>query len=161
MSTLIAYQSRHGCAGKVVEILKKQMPDDEVALADLGGKQGIDLTPYDTIIIGGSIYLGSLLKGVRKFCERNIQSLLCRRVGLFICCMNEGETARGQLETAFSAELRSHATALGLFGGELDFEKMGPLEKSIIGQVVGITASITRIDENAIRDFARKFAPRQ
>ncbi len=159
MSTLIIYMSKHGCAEKAARIINGHLADSDVSIIDLKTKAEIDLDRYDTIIIGGSIYLGSLQKGLRRFCEKNLPVLLTKRIGLFICCMNQGEAARKHYESVFVESLRSRAVAAGFFGGELDFEQLSLIEKSVLGQAVNITESVSRFDETAVRDFAAKFTP--
>ncbi len=157
MSTLVIYMSKHGCAGKAARIIRENLHDDDVTLVDLKTKPAIDLSRYDTIIIGGPVYLGSLQKGLRNFCDKNLPALLTKRIGLFICCMNQGDAACAHYESVFDASLRFRAVAAGIFGGELDFEHLSLIEKSVLGQVVNITASVSRFDEAAVREFAAKF----
>jgi len=157
MGTLIVYMSKHGCAEKAARIIAEALGGD-VTVVDLASKDPIDLSRYETVIIGGSIYLGSLQKGLRKFCEKNLSTLLTKRIGLFICCMNQNDAARKHYEAVYNESLRSRAAAAGIFGGELDFEKLSLIEKSVIAQVVNITASVSRFDEAAVREFAAKFS---
>lgn len=156
MGTLIVYMSKHGCAEKAARIIAEVLGGD-AAVVDLASKAPVDLSRYDTVIIGGSIYLGSLQKGLRKFCDKNLTQLLTKRIGLFICCMNQGDAARQHYEAVFDERLRSRAVAAGLFGGEIDFEDLSLLEKSILSQVINIAASVSRFDEAAVREFAAKF----
>jgi menaquinone-dependent protoporphyrinogen oxidase len=157
MSTIVIYMSKHGCAEKAARIIAEHLPGKDASIIDLKTKAGIDLERYDTVIIGGSIYLGSLQKGLRKFCDKNLPALLTKKIGLFICCMNQDDAARKHYESVFDESLRSRAVAAGIFGGELDFEKLSLIEKSVIGQVVNITASVSRFDEAVVREFAAKF----
>lgn len=157
MSTLIVYQSKYGCAEKAARIIQDSIADPDSALVDLKTMPDVDLSRYDTIIIGGSIYLGSLMRQLRKFIEKNLTALLTKRIGLFICCMNRGDAACGHYEAVFDPALRSRAVAAGIFGGELDFDKLTLIEKSIIGQVVNVTANVSRFDDSAVREFAKKF----
>lgn len=149
--------SKHGCAEKAALLIGESLSDREVDIVDLKRKMDVDLSRYDTVIVGGSIYLGSLQRGIRNFCSRNLAMLLEKRVGLFICCMNEGGAARAHYDAVFDGALRAHATAAGIFGGELDFGKLSLLEKSVIGQAVNITESCSRFDEKAVGEFTAKF----
>ena len=45
----------------------------------------LDVNVYDTIIIGGSVYVGKVSKTLRAFCESNLDTLLEKRVGVFLC----------------------------------------------------------------------------
>ncbi|HPV39931.1 MAG TPA: flavodoxin domain-containing protein [Spirochaetota bacterium] len=156
MGTLIVYMSKHGCAEKAARTIAEALGGD-AAVVDLASKAPVDLSRFDTVIIGGSIYLGALQRGLRKFCDKNLAQLLAKRIGLFICCMNQGDAARQHYESVFDGRLRSRAIAAGIFGGELDFDKLSLIEKSVIGQVINITVSVSRFDEGAVREFAAKF----
>ncbi|HOT45832.1 MAG TPA: flavodoxin domain-containing protein [Spirochaetota bacterium] len=156
MGTLIVYMSKHGCAEKAARIISESLADGDVTAVDLKSRADIDLSRYDTVIIGGSIYLGSIQKGLRKFCEKNLPELLTKRIGLFICCMNQDEAARKHYEAVFDEALRTHAAAAGIFGGELDFDQLSLLEKSVLSQAVNITESVSRFDKSAVRKFAAK-----
>jgi menaquinone-dependent protoporphyrinogen oxidase len=157
MSALIAYITRHGCAGKAAGMLKEHLTG-EITIVDLKKEKKPDLSPYDTVIVGGSIHAGRLQKGVMKFLERNREALLEKRLGLYLCCMEEGETAVKQFENVYPEDLRRHAVASGLFGGEFDFEKMNFIERKIVRKAAGIEESVSRIDAAAIREFALKIS---
>ena len=156
MSTVILYMTRHGCAEKAAHLIKTVIGED-TDLVNLRNKRKFDIRRYDTIIIGGSIHAGMIQKRVRKFCERNKEKLLQKRLGLYLCCMYEGDAAEKQFEDAFEEDLRNRATATGLFGGEFDFQKMNFLERQIVTKMADITDSVSRIDEDAIRQFAGHF----
>lgn len=156
MGILILYMTSHGCAEKAAKTLK-EMLNDEVVLINLKRDSEPDLAAYDTMIIGGSIHAGRIQGRIKKFCERNASLLLDKKLGLFLCCMEEGEKAQKQFEDAFSAELRDHATAMGLFGGEFNFERMNFLEKKIVKKVAKVSESVFKINKKAIDKFASAF----
>ena len=79
------------------------------------------------------------------------------KVGLFICCMETGDTAWKQFNGAFNQELRDYAVATGLFGGEFDLEKMSYFERKIVEKVANVTESKSMMNINAIREFAEKY----
>lgn len=51
-------------------------------------------------------------KSIRSFCEQNLEALLQKETGLFICCMLK-EKQEEQLESAFPEALRAHNKAFG------------------------------------------------
>jgi menaquinone-dependent protoporphyrinogen oxidase len=77
-------------------------------------------------------------------------------VGLFLCCMKEGEIAIEQFNNAFPVELRKNSVALGLFGGEFLFSKMNYIEKQIVKKVTGVSSEQSNLDVEAIKLFASK-----
>lgn len=69
-----------------------------------------------------------------------------------MCFMNT-DLHELEFEDSFPIDLRKHAIAKGLVGGEFLIEKMNALEKDAVKKVKGIDESVYRIDKNAIRKF--------
>lgn len=152
MSTLIAYATSHGCTEKAAQMLE-QLLKDEVSLKNLKKRFRSDLSSFDTIIIGGSIHAGRIQGKVKRFYQKHLDTLKQRRLGLFLCCMEEGENAQKQFDEAFSAELRNHAAAVGFFGGAFNLEKMNFLQKALMKKA-GFIESVDKIKEDNIHQFA-------
>ena len=95
-------------------------------------------------------------KKVKSFIDKNLDVLLEKKLGLFLCCLFEGEKALDQFQTAFPETVRNKAITHGLFGGELDFEKMNFLEKAIVKKVANIEQSVSNINYSNIKSFAEK-----
>jgi menaquinone-dependent protoporphyrinogen oxidase len=156
MKTLIVYATKHGCTRKYAEILASLLP--EAVLSDLKMDSSPGLDACDTVVVSGSIHAGQVQKSVRAFCEKNRDVLRQKKLGLFVSCMEEGEKARQQLEEAFPADLVSSAAVVAHFGGAFDFDKMNVLERAIVRKVAKISSSVSRFDEAAVRDFAKRLA---
>ena len=90
MNTLLVYSSKYGCTEKCAKTLSKELKD-KVDLINLKNAEDIDVLKYDNVIIGGSIYIGRIQKEVVEFCSKNLGILKEKRIGLFICGMQEGE----------------------------------------------------------------------
>ena len=152
MRNLIVYTTTHGCTEKCADEVKEGLTG-ETTVINIKKESAPDLQAFDTIILGGSIHAGKIQKRIKKFCEKQLDLLLTKKVGLFICCMEDGENAEKQLAEAYPAALRDHATAKGLFGGEFDFDKMKGIEKAIIKKVAQIEESVSKISDENIRSF--------
>lgn len=161
MKTLIVYCSSHGTTGKAAHMLRKHIEGEVVVLNLNQTKLQSDLQIFDSVIIGGSIHAGNIQSKVKKFIKENHEVLLTRNIGLFLCCMREGEIASEQFENAFPAELRERAIATGIFGGEFLVSKMNFFEKLIVKKVSGVTEDTSKIDVQSIEDFAKAFNSRQ
>jgi len=153
VKTGIFYDTKHGCTEHCVQKLT-DMLGGSVDVFNLKKNIQIDINPYNTIIIGGSIYAGRIQKRLQKFCKKNFQLLLTKRLGLFICCMYEGEKAREQMKENFLPELIEHAAVTGFFGGAFDFSKMNPLERLVVKKVADIDTSVDKISDESITSFA-------
>ena len=133
MQTLVIYASKYGFTVDCAHDLKAKLPG-EVTLVDVNTVKQIDLAPFDTIIIGGSVYVGKIAKKLRAFCENNLSALLTKKIGLFLCCA-QTEQADAFFTANFPAPLLQHATTRKTFGSEARLEKMGTLDKMLIKAV--------------------------
>lgn len=152
MKTLIVYASKHGCAKKAAEKLGEAFGDG-TEVDDIRSIAKIDITDFDRIIIGGSIHTGRIQKDVKNFIQKNLARLLEKQIGLYICCMEEGERADKEFTNAFPKQLIEHAAAKGFFGGEFNFEKMNFIERFIVRKIAKITKSVSNVKEDNIIDF--------
>jgi len=155
MKNMILYVTGHGCTEKYADFIAGYL-DGDSEVKNLRKQKDVDLEAADTVIIGGSIHAGGIQKAVKKFCAKNMKTLLKKRLGLFICCMEEGESAKKQFDNAFPQELRDHAQAEGCFGGEFDFDKMNAAERFIVKKVAKVDNSVSKYSEEAAKKFAEK-----
>ena len=153
MNSVVLYATRHGCAEEAARQLQNKI-NGSVQLVNVKKDSIPDLSGFDTVIIGGSIHAGRIQSRIKKFCNKNIDLLKQKRLGLYLCCMEEGETAQKQFDEAYPDELRNYAEALGLFGGAFDFEKMNVAERLIVKKVAKISESVFRLNEENILRFA-------
>jgi menaquinone-dependent protoporphyrinogen oxidase len=128
MKTLIAYSTTLGCTEQCASKLKDDLVDD-VDMVRISQRRKYNLEQYDTIIVGGSIHEGMIQRSVYKFCEKNLEVLLQKQVGLFVCCIDPNADEQRLIDKAFPAELKKNALASGFFGGELNIKKMNLLQK--------------------------------
>jgi len=152
MSTLIAFATKYGFTKTCAEILAKKL-EGKVDICDLRSNHP-DLTKYDKVIIGGSIYAGKIRKPVMSFCSDNQNTLKDKKTGFFICGMAKEDDAQKQLESSFPKELLATAAAKGFFGGECNYDKMNFIEKFIMKKITGSDQSQSRIAEDNITRFA-------
>jgi menaquinone-dependent protoporphyrinogen oxidase len=158
MSTLIIYATRHGCARKCASLLAEGLAGEVIQLNIKDGEaRKMDFSRFESIIVGGSIHAGQLQKTMKEFMRDHGDLLRRKKLGLFLCHMEEGDTARKQMEVNIPEDLRAHASALGLFGGEFDFDRMNFLEKAIVKKVAGVEKTVSRIDKEAVKTFLADF----
>jgi menaquinone-dependent protoporphyrinogen oxidase len=155
MKTLIAYATSHGSVGLCAEKLSAQL-GGETIVVDLKKDKAPDLAGFEAIIVGGSIHAGKIQKAVQSFCASHLAELKAKKLGLFLCHMEEGEKAEAEFRASYPAELIEQAAATGLFGGIFDFDKMNFLERAIIKKISGVTETIVKIREDEIGTFAEK-----
>lgn len=152
MRIAIIYKSKHGCTKHAAEMVKNRISSGEVDIIDLGSEK-ISLDDYDCVIIGGSIHAGGIQKKVQDFCANNMEILKKKKLGLFICCMKEGQEAKEQFQNAYSPELREHSIANGIFGGEFNFKRMNFIERFLVRKIAKVDRSVSNLNEDAIARF--------
>ncbi len=134
MATLIAYATKHGCTEKCAKELQKQLGKAELWNLKNGEP---DLSKYDTVILGASVYAGMPRKPIKSFAQKHGAELAKKKLGLFLCCMADGEQEKKQMAAAYSEELRSAARAQGVLGGGFILSDMGGFEKFVVEKVSG------------------------
>lgn len=154
MKTLIIYTTKYGTVEKAANILRSKM-NGEVTLVNLNQDMVPDLDDFDTVILGGSIYIGRIQKALTNYMKANLSSLLQKRIGLFICAGEKEPVLSRELEAAFPPELLKHATSQGKFGFEFNFDKLKIIDKILISKVKGVKKSISELDAEAIEKFAK------
>lgn len=135
MRTLIVYATKHGSTSMCAESLASMLGAD-VSRCQLGRESVPALADFDQIIIGGSIHVGKIQKAASKFMFENQEILLQKRLGLFLCCMTEGEELKPLIQATFPEKLLAHATAVGTFGGCFNYDKMNWLERKMIQMII-------------------------
>ncbi len=146
---LIAYRTRYGTVRRCAEALRAGIRA-EVALVDLKEDGRPPLDAFDLVLIGGSIYAGRVQREVPAFAERCREQLLAKPVGLFICCLYEGERAAAELETAFPSWLNAHAFSRRVLGGELIPGRLRALDRLLIKAMKADGAEVHRLQDGQI-----------
>ena len=154
MKTLIVYGTKYGCTEKQAKSLVENLKG-EVELYNLKKVKDINLSRYDKVVIGGSIYMGKIQKEVRGFCLNYLDQLKNKKVGLFICCMGEGEIGKTQLKDCFPEELSNKAIVKENFGGEFIFENMNFIDKLIAKKVSKVDKDTSNILKDNIERFIK------
>lgn len=161
MKTLILYASKTGTTEKAAILLKEQLEKTTTSVKLVHLKRNnmkkISLDQYNTVIIGGSIYLGKIQKIIQKFCTTNENTLLKKKLGLFLCC-GSAEDFEKQLETSFNNPLIEHSTVIGYFGYGYNLNRLGFIKRLMIKKVANVTTSEIKLDTDAIEDFSQNIA---
>jgi menaquinone-dependent protoporphyrinogen oxidase len=135
MATLIAYATKHGVTEKCAKELQKRIPGG-AELCNLKNSTP-DLTKYDSVILGASVYAGMPRKQVKAYAAQYSESLSKKKLGLFLCCMSDGEQAQKQMESAYPTDLRKAACVQGVLGGGFNTSHMNFIEKFAVEKISG------------------------
>ncbi|WP_040950464.1 flavodoxin domain-containing protein [Gorillibacterium massiliense] len=167
MSILIVYATKYGSAEKCAKQLADKL-DGQVELLNLREVKTADLSRYEKVIIGSSVYMGNMRKEAKAFIAKYLKELQDKPTGLFLCAMANGADAEKQLQACFPRELVEKAVATDTFGGELHFKRMNTAERFII-RMVGRSqmkkqgssligdgkTDVSTISEDKVEQFAR------
>jgi menaquinone-dependent protoporphyrinogen oxidase len=157
MKTLIAYESRHGCAAKCAGSLRKLLGGNAVDVINLDEPLRPGLPNYQQLIVGGSVHAGKLGKKMRKFLKKHANELGRLKLGFYLCHLEEEKATFGVLCSGLDDEIINQADAIGFFGGELDYERMNVFEKAVVKKLSGVKSNTSTVNEENIRKFAEQF----
>ncbi|TLG73839.1 flavodoxin domain-containing protein [Culicoidibacter larvae] len=134
MDSLIIYGGKYGttedCAQKVAAQL-----DGEVVVSAVKDFSAEDLAAAKRVIVGTSIYAGSLNKEVADLLLSKRDLLLQKDFAFFVCGMRDYEESMNFIRESFDPELLQHAQAYAFLGGQYQFDKMNFFEKQVIKMV--------------------------
>ena len=155
MKILIAYRSRYGCTRRYAELLAGKLAG-EVTLADLRREGRLSPAAFDLVLLGSPIYAGAVPAGVTRFCERHRPALLRVPVGLFICCLYEGERARAQLDSAYPDWLSLHAFGRWTLGGEIRPDSLRFFDRLLVRAMGRGVGELSRFRPEDLQDILRR-----
>lgn len=90
MKTAVIYTSKIGNTGKAAERIAKAIGADCIKL----GKQDVDISQYERVILGSGVYAGSISKAMDRF----ITSHDVSKASLFVTCAYNDDKGAAQLE---------------------------------------------------------------
>jgi menaquinone-dependent protoporphyrinogen oxidase len=153
MKTLILYASKYGAAAEIARRIAERLEPAE--LADLTSPARPRLEDYDRIILGGSVYAGSLRKEARAYAAENAAVLKTKTLGLFLACLAEGD-GENYFTANFPPELINAAKAKALLGGVFDPAKTSWLDTLILKLVTKKKEYYSTISGEKIAAFTSK-----
>lgn len=160
MKTLILYATKHGFTYEVAQRLQAEL-GPETDLANAAGTVPA-LTPYEMVVLGGSIYMGHVQKALTTYINRNQQLLLSKKNGLFLCAgMTDPDAQKQELQNAFPPALLAHAAAKDVLGYRFDFQKMNLLERAMIRAMRGSNENVAVFFEEKIVSFTNQLKMEQ
>ena len=154
MKTLIAYSTKYGTTKMCANLLGEKLGTD-VTLANISETRNINLSPFDCVIIGGPIYMGRLKSNTKKFCYRHQDVLATKKVGLFVCHLENEKSIVDIMATQFPGKLFDAAAVTNGFGGASLVSKMKGMDKFMFTKIAKSTEDKENINYANIEDFAK------
>lgn len=138
---LVTYASKRGSTAEIAEKIGEVLRQNGLLVDVLPVNKVRDLTPYRTVVLGSSVYIGLWRREAVKFLKENEKYLSELTVWLF----SSGPTGTGDpLELTegwcFPESLRPvieriQPRGITCFGGKLDLKNMNLIEKMMINKV--------------------------
>jgi len=138
MKTMILFGSTYGYTKECATKLTKDLEVD-VRVVNIGKDNIPSIDDFDTILIGGSIYMGQIQKKIKEYCISNEDLLKNKNLGFFISS-GTPENFDANIKNAFPESLLKNAISIENFGGELRTDKMKLSHKLITSIMKKATA---------------------
>lgn len=168
---LLLYFSVYGQTRKICETLQAELAREGVQ-AELRPliEPGTGLERFDAIVIGASIRHGKHNPAVFEFISQHLALLESRPSGFFSVNLVARKPQKNRPETnpymkAFVARIPWKPKLLGVFGGNLDYQRYKPFDRAAIRFIMWITkgptdphTNVEFTDWDAVRRFAGQIA---
>ena len=151
MKTIILYATKYGTTAEIAKRIANQI--DGATMHDLKNSSVPDLAEFDCVIIGSSLYIGSIRKEVKTFLQKHEDALHGKTIGIFLSGLDKEYAPQEYFEKNFSHELLTSAKAICFPGGIYDPEKAGWFDRFILKAAKKSTIYSDTIDESMIEQF--------
>ncbi len=156
MKTLMLYGTKTNVTKDIAKKIVSDL-DSAVTLHNLKRKLPHTIADYDVIIIGSPIYMGYMMKSVRKFVHKHLACLLEKRVALFIVGADRHLDMQKYLPMSLPKDFVNHVFLTQHLGGEFRIEKTRAFKKIIAKAVLEETtrsqSETVAIDQEAMTQF--------
>jgi len=179
MKTLVVYGTRYGATAGTSEEIANVLRGEgfNVKVADAKEEKIEDISEYELVVIGGGLQMGRVTSETEDFLKKFQKELAQKKAALFVSsafkAVFEREGKTEDLEKTRKTYLDDKAAkyglvpiAVGLFGGIVDYGKMGLIARKAFGSIKARfeAAGFKEIrpgvydtrDWDEIRDWARK-----
>ena len=157
MRNLIIYGTKYGCTAECANKLAASL-EGQTDVLNVEQNATIDVSVYDRIIIGSSVYMGQINKKLKKFIEEHLAKLLGKETVIFICC-SLPDNFNDVLAANFPEQLLANTMEKTFVGGRLDIDKMKLVDRTIaklMSKQKGDVAPGAGILYDVIEDLAKR-----
>jgi len=152
MSTVIILYSKHGTVIKCANQLNEKLTE-KAKIYNLKDTKDIPLEMVDTIVFGTSFYMGSIAKEMKNFLKKNKSEISQKKNYLFFCGIQE--EMETEIQTNFDADFLKKVQKAENLGGEIQFQKLNFLEKTIMKMVMKSKEDVHMLKEDKILELAK------
>lgn len=162
----ITYSTTDGHTRSICEHLQKLVAaQHDVVLSAMDDDPGIDLSPFDKVVIGASIRYGKHQQQVLDFIKRNQAALESRPNAFFSVNVVARKPEKNTPETnpylqKFLKKIAWQPMNLAVFAGKIDYPRYGFVDKHMIRFIMwmtkgptDLTATVEFTDWNRVDEF--------
>jgi menaquinone-dependent protoporphyrinogen oxidase len=129
LKILVAYATRKGSTREVARALAEELRARGADVTTLPAGEVTDVTAYDGVVLGGSIYMGRWHADARRLLARHTEQLANRQLAVFAIGpltsgLDDLAAARRQLDHALDKLAEVHPVTVAVFGGVVDPAKL-------------------------------------
>jgi len=146
LKALIAYGTRYGATAGTSEEIAKILREEgfDTKIVNLKEEKIKDIREYDLILVGSGMKMGKWVNEAQDFLRKFQKEFNHKKLALFVSSMQtlverEGKTAEGGVCSArevtenIVAEYSLKPITTGIFGGVINYNKMGFFERKVMG----------------------------
>jgi len=148
MKTLILYATKYGASKEIASRIAKKM--DNATICDIKRGEIPPLADFDCIIVGSSVYAGSIRKEAADFVNANDKILCEKTLGIFLSGIGADETS---FSKNFPQNMLASVKSKVFLGGIFDPAKANGFERLIMKMVTKQKGYMETIDDEAIVRF--------
>ncbi len=166
---LLAYHTTDGHTRRICESLQADLAGrgEQAVIASLANS-GVDPASHDVIVIGASIHYGHHNAAVLEFIRAHRTLLESRPTGFFSVNLLARKPGKNKPETnpyvgKFLAKAEWKPRLVGVFAGNLDYQRCGPVDRRIIQIIMWLTGGPTDLQAHVDYtdwDEVRRYAGR-
>lgn len=139
---LVAYASKYGSTREIAKKIGEDLRSAGLEVDIRPVAQVTSIDPYGAVILGSAVYIGKWVKEAEVFIKANEKALTDRSVWLF----SSGPSGEGDPNVLVGGDLvppnvkpvidRIHPQKVVLFHGNIDLNKVNPIEKWAVKSIV-------------------------
>ncbi len=157
MKTLIIYATKNGSVKEVAQLISKELTGS-IKMVNTHDEKVQDISCYDNILIGSSIYFGQIDRKIKNFIFLHRPEILNRKFGFFILAGEPNkENLERQIKDTIPNDMYTKANAISVIGSEIKLDKFSWLVRLLLKYVKKIKSSYKDIDKDKIKEFAERF----
>lgn len=156
MKTIILYATKNGAVKQIAQSIADKMEGAQIY--DLAQDGIPNISQFDCVIIGSSIYAGAIRKEAKTFIQTHTIELCQKRLGLFLSGMDD-KSEKTYFDTNFSADLLQASVSHAFLGGIFDPKKAGMMGRFIMKAVTKQSDYTDNIMNERIESFVAEMLP--